>query len=47
LLKIKNAAKDGNNLMPPIIEAVRAKATLNEISDQMREVFGEYQNRNI
>lgn len=47
LQKVKNAAENGDNLMPPIIKAVRAKATLNEISDQMREVFGEYQNRNI
>lgn len=47
LLQIKNAAEKDKNLMPPIIEAVRAKATLNEISDQLREVFGEYQNRNI
>jgi methylmalonyl-CoA mutase N-terminal domain/subunit len=44
---VKSAAEVGDNLMPPIIEAVRAKATLNEISDQLREVFGEYQNRNI
>ena len=47
LEKVKSAAETGDNLMPPIIEAVRAKATLNEISDQLREVFGEYQNRNI
>lgn len=47
LQNVENAAKNGDNLMPPIIEAVRAKATLNEISDVMREVFGEYKNRNI
>jgi len=47
LEKVKSAAETGDNLMPPIIEAVRAKATLNEISDQLRDVFGEYQNRNI
>jgi len=47
LENVKSAAEAGNNLMPPIIEAVRAKATLNEISDQLRDVFGEYQNRNI
>jgi methylmalonyl-CoA mutase N-terminal domain/subunit len=33
--------------MPSIIKAVRAKATLNEISDQLRKIFGEYKNRNI
>lgn len=47
LQNVENVAKNGDNLMPPIIEAVRAKATLNEISDVMREVFGEYKNRNI
>ncbi len=30
------------NLMPPIIEAVREYATIGEISDVLREVFGEY-----
>ncbi|MFN2340673.1 MAG: methylmalonyl-CoA mutase [Halanaerobium sp.] len=47
LKEVKNAAENGDNLMPPIIEAVRARASLNEISDQLRDVFGEYQNRNI
>ncbi len=47
LQEVKSAAENGDNLMYPIIKAVRVKATLNEISDQMREVFGEYQNRNI
>jgi methylmalonyl-CoA mutase N-terminal domain/subunit len=28
--------------MPPILEAVRAYATLGEISGVMREIFGEY-----
>ncbi|MFP4200239.1 MAG: methylmalonyl-CoA mutase [Clostridia bacterium] len=35
------AASDGN-LMPPILEAVRAEATLGEITDALRSVFGEY-----
>ena len=47
LKEVKKAAQNDENLMPPIIEAVRARATLNEISDQLRDVFGEYQNRNI
>ena len=42
LSAVTRAARDGNNLMPPILEAVRAYATLGEISDAMREVFGEY-----
>jgi methylmalonyl-CoA mutase N-terminal domain/subunit len=37
----KAAALDGP-LMPPIIEAVRARATLGEISDVLREAWGEY-----
>jgi len=35
-------AKGDANLMPPILEAVRAYATLGEICDVMRGVFGEY-----
>src|SRR5512133_2320935 len=30
------------NLMPPILAAVKAQATLGEISDALRDVFGEY-----
>lgn len=36
------AAGDGN-LMPQIVEAVKARATLGEISDALRSVWGEYQ----
>ena len=36
------AARDGSNLMPAIITAVEAKATVGEISDAMRQVFGEH-----
>ncbi|MGD0073540.1 MAG: methylmalonyl-CoA mutase family protein [Candidatus Binataceae bacterium] len=42
LARVETAARDGSNLMPPIIEAVRAYATLGEIADAMRRVFGEY-----
>jgi methylmalonyl-CoA mutase N-terminal domain/subunit len=28
--------------MPPILDAVRARATLGEISDTLRRVWGEY-----
>ena len=31
------------NLMPPILEAVRAYATLGEMCDALREVWGEYE----
>ncbi|MHB8380997.1 MAG: acyl-CoA mutase large subunit family protein [Candidatus Binataceae bacterium] len=43
LARVEQAASDGANLMPPIIEAVRSWCTLGEISDAMRRVFGEYQ----
>ncbi|MBV8360908.1 MAG: methylmalonyl-CoA mutase [Deltaproteobacteria bacterium] len=43
LIHVEQAARDGSNLMPPIIDAVRAWATLGEIADAMRQVFGEYQ----
>ena len=42
LERVKKAARSGENLMPPIIEAVRVYATVGEISDALREVFGEY-----
>jgi methylmalonyl-CoA mutase N-terminal domain/subunit len=43
LLKI--AAQGTDNLLVPILEAVRVYATLGEISDTLREVFGEYKQR--
>ncbi|MCL5043721.1 MAG: methylmalonyl-CoA mutase family protein [Deltaproteobacteria bacterium] len=42
LTGVARAAADGSNLMPAFIEAVRAWATLGEISDALRQVFGEY-----
>jgi methylmalonyl-CoA mutase N-terminal domain/subunit len=41
--QVARAASDGSNLMPPIIEAVRRHATLGEIADAMRGVFGQHQ----
>ena len=43
IAQVERAARDGDNLMPPIIDAVRSWCTLGEISDAMRRVFGEYQ----
>src|SRR5206468_351419 len=43
LAEVSRAARDGNNLVPPIIAAVEAKATVGEVADAMREVFGEYE----
>lgn len=42
LAAIQTAARDGSNLMPPVIQAVETYCTLGEISDALREVFGEY-----
>ena len=42
LEKLKKAAETDANLMPFVFECVRAKATLGEIADALREVFGEY-----
>lgn len=38
----KGAEKDDENVMPLILEAVKVEATLGEICDALREVFGEY-----
>jgi methylmalonyl-CoA mutase N-terminal domain/subunit len=40
--QVEAAARSGENLMPRIIAAVEAYATLGEIADRMRTVFGEY-----
>uniref|UniRef100_A0A7C3YSV8 Methylmalonyl-CoA mutase n=1 Tax=candidate division WOR-3 bacterium TaxID=2052148 RepID=A0A7C3YSV8_UNCW3 len=45
LKELRRVAEGDGNLMPPIIEAVRAEATVGEISDTLREVFGEYDKR--
>ena len=42
LKKLEEAARSGANLMPRIVAAVEACATVGEISDTMRKVFGEY-----
>jgi methylmalonyl-CoA mutase N-terminal domain/subunit len=42
LQAIEDAARSGENVMPRILAAVEACATVGEISDSMRKVFGEY-----
>ncbi|PYX09068.1 MAG: methylmalonyl-CoA mutase [Acidobacteria bacterium] len=42
LNSIEEAARSGTNLMPRILLAVEACATVGEISDALRRVFGEY-----
>ena len=43
LRALETAARGSENLMPPLIEAAKAYATLGEMMDVFREVFGEYQ----
>ena len=43
LYDLKQGAEGNDNLMPLILESVRVYATLGEICDVLREVFGEYQ----
>ena len=45
LAVLKKAAQGTENVVPPILEAVKVYATLGEISDTLREVFGEYRER--
>jgi methylmalonyl-CoA mutase, N-terminal domain len=40
--RLRTAARGDANLMPPLIEAVRAHATVGEMCDGLREVWGEY-----
>jgi methylmalonyl-CoA mutase N-terminal domain/subunit len=40
LIRLEAAARGRDNLMPRILEAVEARATLGEISDRLRGVFG-------
>ena len=39
---VEDTARSGENLMPRILAAVEAYATVGEVSDAMRHVFGEY-----
>jgi methylmalonyl-CoA mutase, N-terminal domain len=41
--KVGSVARSDENLMPAIFEAVKACATVGEISDVLRKAFGEYQ----
>jgi methylmalonyl-CoA mutase N-terminal domain/subunit len=43
---VERAARDGSNLVPSILQAVEARATVGEISDALRAVFGEHKETN-
>ncbi|HEV8245524.1 MAG TPA: methylmalonyl-CoA mutase family protein, partial [Polyangiaceae bacterium] len=42
LTRVREAAEGGGNLVPPVIDAARAYASLQEICDVLRGVFGTY-----
>jgi len=43
LSDLRAACRGGANVMPPLLEAVKAYATVGEISDVMRDVFAVYE----
>ncbi|HYL77010.1 MAG TPA: methylmalonyl-CoA mutase family protein [Bryobacteraceae bacterium] len=45
LSALEQAARGSQNLMPHILSCAEAYATVGEISDRLRKVFGEYQDR--
>jgi methylmalonyl-CoA mutase N-terminal domain/subunit len=40
---VTRTARSADNLVPPVIRAVEAQATLGEIADAMRVVYGEHE----
>jgi methylmalonyl-CoA mutase N-terminal domain/subunit len=42
LALVGEAARGTDNMLPPMKEALRARATLGEVSDVLRDVYGEY-----
>jgi methylmalonyl-CoA mutase N-terminal domain/subunit len=47
LAELKRVAQGSENTMPPLLDAVRAYATVGEICSVFREVFGSYTESNI
>ena len=43
LSALRKACREGDNVMPPLIDAAKTYATVGEISDVMREVFATYE----
>jgi methylmalonyl-CoA mutase N-terminal domain/subunit len=43
LARLDDAARAGSSIIPPTIEAVRAYATVGEITEALRNVFGSYE----
>ena len=42
LAKLKSAAENNKNLMPVLVECAKAYATVGEMVNILKEVFGEY-----
>ncbi len=42
LAKVEAACRSGDNVMPPVVDAVKAYATLGEVADVYRKVWGAY-----
>jgi methylmalonyl-CoA mutase N-terminal domain/subunit len=42
LAAVRHAAESGDNLMPPLVTAVKAMCTVGEVCEVYRQVFGEY-----
>ena len=42
LSRLRDAAKGAANLMPLILESVEAYATVGEVTNALKDVFGEY-----
>lgn len=47
LNRVQDVARSTENIMPVLVDAVKAYATVGEISDALREVFGEYREPSI
>ena len=47
LAALARAAEGTENLIPPILDCVRSYATLGEMCDALRSVYGEYNEPNI
>jgi methylmalonyl-CoA mutase N-terminal domain/subunit len=43
LVRLQDGARTGENLMPLLLDAVGAYATIGEMCDALRQVWGEYE----
>ena len=42
LIEVRRVAEGEGNLLPPMREALRARCTVGEICDELRDLFGTY-----